>query len=240
MVSTPIARLPQEGVQIAEAIDHPLSRILAYNGMGCAYFWKGDVHQAIPIIERSLALCQAANIPPWPAFTSNLGAAYALCGRVTDALPLLEQAVEHANAMGRLVHQPLFMAHVSQGYLLAGRWEEAAQSAQRALELARAHKARGYEAHALHVLGDVARHRDPPESALAAAHYRQALALAEELGMRPLLAHCHRGLGTLYAATGQREQARTTLATAIALYQDMEMTFWLPQTEAVLAQVEGR
>ena len=72
----------------------------------------------------------------------------------------------------------------------------------------------------------------------AAGHYRQALVLAEELGMRPLQAHCHLGLGTLYAATGQREQARAELSTAIALYRAMEMTFWLPQTEAALAQVE--
>ena len=64
--------------------------------------------------------------------------------------------------------------------------------------------------------------------------------LAEELGMRPLQAHCHRGLGTLYARTGQREQARTALSTAIAMYQAMAMTFWLPQTEAALAQMEGR
>jgi tetratricopeptide (TPR) repeat protein len=73
----------------------------------------------------------------------------------------------------------------------------------------------------------------------AAAHYRQALALAEEIGMRPLQAHCHRGLGTLYATTGQRERARTELSTAIALYEEMAMTFWLPQTEAALVQVEG-
>ena len=58
--------------------------------------------------------------------------------------------------------------------------------------------------------------------------------------MRPLQAHCHRGLGTLYAATGQREQARTALSAAITLYRDMEMTFWLPQAEAVLMQVEGQ
>jgi hypothetical protein len=58
--------------------------------------------------------------------------------------------------------------------------------------------------------------------------------------MRPLQAHCHRDLGTLYAATGQREQARTELAAAIALYRAMDMVFWLPQAEAALAQVEGR
>jgi hypothetical protein len=55
--------------------------------------------------------------------------------------------------------------------------------------------------------------------------------------MRPLQAHCHRGLGALYTATGQREQARTELAAAIELYRAMDMTFWLPQTEAALAQV---
>ena len=69
--------------------------------------------------------------------------------------------------------------------------------------------------------------------------YREALTLAEVLDMRPLQAHCHLGLGTLYAKTGQREQARTELSAAIDLYRAMDMPFWLPQTEAALAQVEG-
>src|SRR5262249_45086401 len=140
----------EEGIQIAEATDHPFNRIWAYSSKGYAYFYKGDVHRAIPILERSLALCQAANIPPVPLLRSSLGAAYALGGRVTDALALLEQAVEHTNVAGLLANQPLFITNLSQGYLLAGRWEEAAQSAQRALELARAHRARGWEAYALH------------------------------------------------------------------------------------------
>ena len=58
------------------------------------------------------------------------------------------------------------------------------------------------------------------------------------LGMRPLQAHCHRGLGMLYARQGQQEQARAALATAIALYRDMNMTFWLPQAQEALTQVE--
>ena len=58
--------------------------------------------------------------------------------------------------------------------------------------------------------------------------------------MRPLQAHCYLGLGTLYAATGQRELARTALDAAIALYREMEMTFWLPQAEATLAQADER
>ena len=82
-------------------------------------------------------------------------------------------------------------------------------------------------------------HTVPPDVVQAAASYQQALGLADELGMRPFVAHCHRGLGMLYAATGQREQARTVLSTVIALYRDMDMTFWLPQAEAALAQVES-
>jgi hypothetical protein len=58
--------------------------------------------------------------------------------------------------------------------------------------------------------------------------------------MRPLQAHCHRGLGTLYAATGEQEQARVELSMAVEMYRGMAMTFWLPETEAALAQVDVR
>jgi tetratricopeptide (TPR) repeat protein len=65
----------------------------------------------------------------------------------------------------------------------------------------------------------------------------QALALADELGMHPLLAHCHFGLGILYTQGGHPAQARAELAAAIELYRAMEMTFWLERAEAVLAQI---
>ena len=90
----------------------------------------------------------------------------------------------------------------------------------------------------MHLLGDIAAQRESPDAAPAEAHYRQALTLTKELGMRPLQAHCHRGLGTLYATTGQWEQARAALTTAIEMYHVMDMTFWLPETETALAQVE--
>ena len=122
--------------------------------------------------------------------------------------------------------------------MLAGRLEEAHTLAEGALALARAHQEGGHQAYALRLLGDITARRDPSESTQAEAHYQQALTLAVELGMRPLQAHCHLGLGTLYAMTGQHEQARTDLSAAIALYRAMDMTFWLPQTEAALAQVE--
>ena len=123
--------------------------------------------------------------------------------------------------------------------MLAGRLEEAHTLAEHTLALTRAHQERGHQAYALHLLGDIAARRDPPEAAQAAAHYRQALVLAEELGMRPLVAHCHLGLGRLYHQTGRGEPARAALTTAIDLYRAMDMPFWLPQAEAALAQMEG-
>ena len=99
---------------------------------------------------------------------------------------------------------------------------------------------RGEEARALWLLGEIARRRGPPDVAQAEAHYQQALTSAEELGMGPLQVHCHHGLGRLYYQTGRGEQARTAMSMAIDLYRAMVMTFWLPQTEAVLVQVEGQ
>ncbi|HSX83676.1 MAG TPA: hypothetical protein VLQ80_34660, partial [Candidatus Saccharimonadia bacterium] len=94
------------------------------------------------------------------------------------------------------------------------------------------------EAYALRLLGEIHSYRESPEAQQAEASYCQALALTDELGMRPLQAHCHRGLGTLYLTLGQRERARAALSTAIDLYHAMDMTFWLPQAEAMLAQVK--
>src|SRR5262249_43662659 len=136
-----------------------------------------------------------------------------------------------------VVFQTLCRLSLGEAQRLAGYLEEAHALAERTLALTRVHQERGHEAYALRLLGDIAARREPPEHGQAEAHYQQALALAEELGMRPLQAHCHRGLGTLYAATGQREQARAELSMAVEMYRGMEMTFWLPETEAALAQV---
>ena len=167
-----------------------------------------------------------------------MGAAYTLGGRVTDAMPLLTQALAQSVAKARTHFELLCSLSLGEAQLLVGRVAEAHTLATRALTLARQHQERGHEAYALCLLGEIAAQREPPESALTETHYHQSLALADELGMRPLQAHCHLGLGTLYAMTGQRAQARAALTTAVALYRAMDMTFWLPQAEAALAQVE--
>ena len=171
---------------------------------------------------------------------SPLGYAYALSGRAAEALPLLEQGLEEADRSGFLYDQALYVTWLGEASLLADREEDALALAQRALGRSRAQKERGHQAYALRLLGEIAAQHHPLEVTQAEAYYQQALALAEALGMRPLQARCHRGLGTLYATIGQQEQARAALSTAINLYRAMEMTFWLPEAEAALAQVEGR
>jgi len=230
-----------EGLRIAEAVAHPGSFIFAYQGIGQLYLRKGDFHKAISALERSLALCQEANFLYLFCYAaSTLGAAYTQAERVTEALPLLEQAVQQATTMKIQAGQSRRMASLGEAMLLAGRLEEAPALAERALVHAREYQERGNEAWILRLLGEIAAQRESPASDQAGVYYRQALGLADELGMCPLQAHCHRGLGMLYAATGQQEQARTELSTAIEMYRAMDMTFWLPQTEAALAQVEGR
>jgi len=161
-------------------------------------------------------------------------------GRLAEGRVLLEEAISEAICTGALQGHANRVAWLSEVCRLEGRGEEAGQHARQALDLARQQKERGNEALALHQLGVVQAHAAPPDAAQAAAHYQQALALAEELSMRPLVAHCHLGLGRLYGQTGRAEQARAALATAIDLYRTMDMAFWLPQAEAALAQVEGR
>jgi tetratricopeptide (TPR) repeat protein len=129
---------------------------------------------------------------------------------------------------------------LGEAYLRAGRLDEASTQAQRALEFARGHQERGHEAYALRLLGEIHARQDPPKVEPAEAHYQQALPLAEELGMRPLQAHCHRSLGTLYSQVERLEEARVALSAAIHMYRTMEMTFWLPQAEAALAQTGGK
>jgi tetratricopeptide (TPR) repeat protein len=166
-----------------------------------------------------------------------LGAAYTLDGRVADAVALLTRAMEQITAMERVEGQVQCHLALGEAQLLAGCLEEAHALAERALALAREHQERGNQAYALRLLDDIAARCESPESDQAGEYYRQALVLAEELGMRPLLAHCHLSLGKIYVTIGRRAEARAELSTAIELYRAMEMTFWLPQAEAALAQV---
>jgi tetratricopeptide (TPR) repeat protein len=226
----------EDSLRIAEVVNHPPSLIDACHGIGYVYLRKGDVHQAIAWLERGMEVCRIWDIPLlFYIVSSALGYAYVLAGRVSDALPLLEQSVstEALEFMRSRVR-----AWLSETYLRLGRLDEALALALRGLEVCRAQAEQGEQAWVLRLLGEIHAHRQPPQAELAEAAYREALALADALGMRPLQAHCHLGLGTLYGQTERPAPARTELSTAIELYRAMDMTFWLPQAEAALAYVE--
>jgi class 3 adenylate cyclase/tetratricopeptide (TPR) repeat protein len=226
----------EEGLQIAQTLQQSGNLLMAYLSYGEPLLHQGQFHDAVPRLEHAMAL-YTPDLSAWYPMTAGaLGFAYAMTGRLAEALPLLEQAVERAQHVDRR-RETQWLTYLSEAYLRAGRPDDAHAAAERLLALGRERGERGTEARGRYLLGEIATEREPPHTEEAEAHYRKALALAEALGMRPLKAHCHQGLGTLYAKTGQAEQARTELTAAINLYRAMDMTFWLPQTEVALAQV---
>ncbi|HEU4370955.1 MAG TPA: adenylate/guanylate cyclase domain-containing protein [Methylomirabilota bacterium] len=222
----------------------PLKRLLVERTEGNPFFLEESVRTLVETKvlagERAAYhLAKAAwNFGSWfPPIASALGTAYALDGRVTEALPHLEQAVTQADSMTLMGRQCLRLAALSEAYLAVGRQSEALDRAERALGLSRRYKERGSEAWTLRLLGEVIATADTPDFEHAADYYRRARARAIDLGMRPLIAHCHLGLGRLDRRTGKREQAQGHLATATTMYRAMGMDFWLEMAEAEMREL---
>jgi tetratricopeptide (TPR) repeat protein len=229
----------EEAIRLAEAADHPSSLIAACFGLGSLLVRKGDLAPARVVLGRGLELCDTWDLRVWrPWVGAPLGYTYVLDGRLAEALPLLEQAVELSRSRAQGGYALSSQGWLAEAYWLDGRSEEGLQLAEQALDGARTRGQRGFEAWALRLLGDMASQSTPVQVEQAEAYYGEALTLADELGMRPLQAHCHLGLGTLYARIGRRDEARAALAVALDLYRTLEMTFWLSQAEAALTQVE--
>jgi class 3 adenylate cyclase/tetratricopeptide (TPR) repeat protein len=223
----------EEGVKLAEQIDHPLSLTQMYLGLGHLYLRKGDVIKALPVLERGLAVGKLWNIS---LLTSTLicavGHAYALTGRLVEGLPLLAEGVQLAESRGSLLGHALRVTWLAEGYLLGGRPDAAQDLAARALQLSREHKENGQQAWALWLLGEVASCRDPLDVDGASAFYRDATALAENLEMQPLLAHCQLGLGKLFRRAGRRQASLEALAGAAGRFQRLDMAGWLHKASA--------
>ena len=228
----------QEAVRIAERADHAGALVSAYLGIGLLHARRGEPDKAIAALDRGVALCQAAGIPAmFPFMATGLGSAYALAGRIGEALPLLEEAVAQAASMGMMGGQALRLVQLAEGFLLAGRPDDAMATANRALDLSLEHKERGHQAWGLRLLGELHSTEGRPAVDQAAACFAQALALADELGMRPLLAHCRLGLGRLYRRTGRGDEAREHLGRAASTLRELDMRFWLEPAEAELKEL---
>ncbi len=132
--------LREELLQIAEALDHPASFMTALWGIGLLCLHQGDLHRALPMLERVASLCQDTDLQGYvPRMAPALGTAYILAGRVTAALPLLTQALEQTSARETLAYQALCSLPLSEAHLVAGRIEEAHTLAEGALAHARAY-----------------------------------------------------------------------------------------------------
>ena len=225
-------KFAQEGMHIAEKANHPYSFAYINCSLGFLLVLKGDLDQAVEVLQRCQKFCQDANIRVLvPQITSYLGFAYALSGRIDEALPLLQQAEAETLSIGRTSGQSLRVNWQGEAYLMAGRLDEATSFAQRGFELSEKHKERGHGAWSLKLLGEVASRQEPPNVQDAEAYYSRALALGSELGMRPLEAHCHLGLGKLYLQMARFDKSRAEFSQSIKLYDEMGMKFWLAKAE---------
>jgi tetratricopeptide (TPR) repeat protein len=225
----------ERALDAAEALGDHFDLLNALGCAGAVCLLRGDLPEAIPRLERCLALIQAAqNESAGIVAGAYLGHAYALSGRLGDAMTHLERSMEQAAKSMTFGHSlPLiFLGHAYWQRRCIG---PALERARLALGLARERRERGYEAYAMKLVGEIASDPESLDEESAQRYYREAITLAAELGMRPLVAHCHFGLGTLFRKTDKHEQAREHLATATTMYREMGMTYWLEKAEAEVA-----
>ena len=228
-----------ELIRLAEATHHAFTIGLGHWAAATAHLLSGDWSKACSLIEHAIAVARTANVglllPPvvassaWPL--AHLAAATEALGRIREAEHLLEREA----ARGVVGVRGWDYHLLGRTCLLLGRLDQAQALAQRALESSPCQ--RGFAAHALHLIGDIATAPDRFDAATGETHYRQALALAHGLGMRPLVGHCHAGLARVYHRTDKRQQAQEHFVTATTIYRDLGMTYWLKQAETELSDL---
>src|SRR5262245_46442250 len=216
-------------------MSHAYSQSIAWTMAGVVALRRGHLERALLLLERSLDACKEHALAVWrPLPSSLLGLAYVYADRGADGLVLLEQGVALTEELGVKAYLALWTAHHAEGLLAAGQPERAREVAQQSLDLALAHKERGHQAWALCILGDIAASGATPDVARGESAYGQAHALAEELGMRPLLARVALGRGRMYLAAGQRAAAEEHLMAATQLFREMDMRWWPDQAAIAL------
>src|SRR5437667_241191 len=213
-----------EAISMAETAGSAYWLVHACSGAGLVRLRRGDAEGAIAFAERAAELCWGRDFTAlWAISASILGPAYTLAGRVGDAISLLEQAAAIASALAAPV-----LIFLGEACLLAGRIDEARHAASRALELSAERAEQGWQAWGLRLMGDVAAQTDAGQAEDA---YRRGLALASALGMQPLVAHCHLGLGGLHRRGDKPREAGEHLDAAITLLRRLDMTRWLANAE---------
>ena len=224
----------QDAVQIADDIGQPWSLAMSLAGLAFVYLQRGDEDRPHPLLERAWSVVPKTGNTG--IITARLGLALARAGRPADAFVWLDRAIRTLTTwQGPPFYRAMLAVDGSEAYLLAGRPDAATDHADAAVVVARSNRLQGLEARALRLLGEIALQVPGADPEPAEQHFREALTLAVELGMRLLQGHCHLGLGKLHRRYGRTEEARTELSAAVELYRAMDMTHWLPNAEAELA-----
>jgi class 3 adenylate cyclase/tetratricopeptide (TPR) repeat protein len=219
--------------RIATASGHPFSVLTARFAAAMTRLLRGEPGEATRIFEPGLAMARGERLPLWiPPFATQLGVALARTARCADAVALLERVLQAPS--DAIAFTPFAAAALAEAYLLSGRIEDAAPQVERALQRARYKRERGYEAWALKLSGDVSAARDPAAGG-AAEHYRAAIALARELGMRPLMAQAWLALGDLHAQAGRMAEAGAAFEQALKLLEAMDVAEPLEKARAAAA-----
>ena len=225
------AKYEAEAIRLAEPTQHAHTIGWARLTASMLHLFKGDWAKARLLVEHWTDIPRTLDVAvllPWAVASSAW--ALAQIGEASEALSRVregEQLLERQAARGIVGHRGWAYHAVSRACLLLGRLDEARRLGCRSVESSQ--RQPGFAAHALHLLGDITTHPDRFDAESGAAHYREALALAQLHGMRPLVAHCHLGLGKLYRRTGKPEHARENLTAATTMYREMDMDFWLEQ-----------
>jgi tetratricopeptide (TPR) repeat protein len=211
-----------ETVALSEAADRVYWLVHACSGAGLVHLRRGEFARAAAVAERAVELCRGRDFAAlWAIPAAILGAAYARAGRCAEAIQLLEQAAGIASVLGAPI-----LCFLGEAHLLAGRPNEASAVAKRALELSLAHGERGWQAWILRLQADLAGSLDRPDVAAAEDAYREASGLATALGMRPLIARCELGLGSLERRVGNSSRALEHLTAAVGMFGEMGMPWW--------------
>jgi class 3 adenylate cyclase/tetratricopeptide (TPR) repeat protein len=229
-------RQGQEAVRLAERQNNAWNIIVARSwGVGHVCALQGHPADAVADLERAVALADEQGLAFVRApVRATLGVLYARAGRTAEGLSLLEDVWTAYTSAGWGLFSSLAAVQLAEARLLGGQIDQARVAAEGALERCRRSAQRGSEAYALHLLGEIAAHPTATNVEEADDRYRRALDLAIDLGMRPLVAHCHLGLGKLYSRTGDAAKATEHLTTAATMYREMDMTFWLEKADAAL------
>ncbi|HET7448110.1 MAG TPA: hypothetical protein VFJ49_09405, partial [Methyloceanibacter sp.] len=227
-----------EAIRLAELLDHPFSLIWACLNLARLEGLRGEFVRASILLERAVALSSEWNIVYLtPLALAALGHIYARLGRVEEGVWRLQQALAgYASASIGYLHS-MSMVQLGEAHLLAGRVDQAWEFGTRAVALAGERGERGHEAWGHRLLGEVVSHHHSPDLAAAEGHYETSMALASELGMRPLVAHCHFSLGKLRGRVGD-QRAAEHLTTAMSLFNEMGMRFWFEKAEAEMQTLE--